>query len=138
MGDIGKIYKLLKLSATGVLALVLGVAQVATGERQGIVSGIGSLLVAAVVFGFIGYVLLPRKERPQPAVEEPSAAEKRSRLLWVGILLSVAPGLLYLYLHYSTDRVDLGAVVFLGIPMLVAGLVCIGASLWPVGSKRLG
>jgi hypothetical protein len=137
VGGIGKIIRLLKLSATGVLATVLGVVQVATGERQGVVAGFGSFLVAAVVFGFIGYVVFRKPEPDQERAFQFASTKKRSRLLWLGLVLCVAPGLMYLYLYYAMYRAALGAVMFLSIPMWIAGLGCLVAGLMPNAKEQI-
>jgi hypothetical protein len=131
------VIKLLKIAATGAFAAGLGVVQTASGEQQGIIAGVGSFLVAAVIFGVIGYVVF-RKPEPGPSRDAQFAPDgKRSRLLWLGMVLCVAPGLLYLYLHYSLYRAGLGAVVFLGVPMWVAGLACVVAGFMPEAKEQI-
>jgi hypothetical protein len=136
VGKVDGAISLLKLLATGVLAAALGVVQVATGEQQGIVAGLGSFVVAAVIFGFVGYAAFRKPEPTRRGVFQFASAEKRSRLLWLGLFLCVAPGLMYLYLHYAMYRAGLLAVAFLGIPMWIAGLACIAASLMPEAEER--
>jgi hypothetical protein len=130
MDVLSKLYKLLKLAATGVLALVLGVALVAEGDQQGIVGGCGALLVAAVVFTFIGWVVCRKPYGAGCAAGQVPVPGKQSGILWLGILLTLAPGLLYLYLRYAMYRFDLTAATVLSVPMLVGGLGCIAAGLW--------
>jgi hypothetical protein len=60
----------------------------------------------------------------------PADDQRRGRLLWLGILLVLLPGLLYLYLRHSMPQFDLAAVVFLSVPILVAGLGCLAAGVW--------
>lgn len=136
MVKVKRVISLLKLLATGTLAAGLGVAQVASGEQSGIVAGLGSFVVAAVIFGFIGYAVLRKPEPARREVFQFASAEKRSRLLWLGLFLCVAPGLMYLYLHYAGYQAALGAVTFLGVPIWIAGLACIAASLMPEAEER--
>lgn len=129
--NVSKAYKVLKLSATGLIALILGVVQVSTGESQGIVAGSGSLIAAAVVFAFIGWVLFRKEDGTRNEGVRPADERAQRRLLWLGILLMLLPGLLYLYLSYSMPQFNMAAVVFLSIPIFIAGLGCLAAGLWP-------
>jgi hypothetical protein len=130
----GLAIKIVKLAATGMLATVVGVIQIAGGDRAGIVGGAGSLLVAVIMFGFIGRVVYRFRNGPPP--EAMSEAEKRVRLFWLGVLLTLAPGLLYLYLYFAAYKFPDVVISVLGIPILIGGLTCIGAGLWPMRSEK--
>jgi hypothetical protein len=130
MHGVGQAYRLFKLTATGIVALILGIAQVATGERQGIVGGSGALLAAAVIFGLIGWSIFRKGEPAGTDAAQPPEAERHTRVLWLGISLTLLPGLLWLYLRYSMDPFDPGAAIFVGVPLLIAGIGCLGIGLW--------
>ena len=106
--------------------------------EEGIVGGAGSLLVAVVVFGFIGYVLYRRSKVPATKAAQLPQTERRTGLLWLGILFTLAPGLLYLYLYCAEYRFPFGAFSVLSIPILIGGLGCIIAALWPGVRNRAG
>jgi len=54
------------------------------------------------------------------------------RMFWLGILLALAPGLLYLYFSVAMVQFHPGAVVFLGVPIMLAGIACIVRALWSI------
>ena|ERR1700722_16496788 len=116
---------ILKFGATGVLASVLGVWQLSLGDRQSMVSGGGSLLVGIAVLSFISWAAYRRIRGHIAGIPDTQDGQKpasRSQLLWLGIFFTLAPGLLYFYYYFSMTRFDPGAVVFLGIPLVFAGV----------------
>ncbi len=124
-------YKLIKLIAGGLSAVAVGLALIATGEPQAIVAGSGALLAATLVFGFLYWANSSSKGNGVRAVaEEPPETKGRARVLWLGIGLTLLPGLLYFYLRYSLDRFDPMAIGFVIVPLVIAGLGCIGVGLW--------
>ena len=124
------VFKLLKLAAAGMGALVLGIVLAATGESQSILAACGALVAAAVVFGFIGWVLFRKEVQTTSEDTQPVDSGSRRGLVWLGMLLALVPGLLYLYLRYAMDSIDLTAVVLLSVPTFAAAAACIVVGLW--------
>jgi hypothetical protein len=114
----------------GCIALVIvGVALIATGEPREIAAGCGALLCPAVLFGYIRLRALPGESgAANTQDEQPTAGRGQIRLRWLGICLTLAAGLVYVYLPYSMDRFDAVAVAFASVPLLLAGLGCIAIS----------
>lgn len=123
-------YGLIKIIAGEVAAVIVGLGLIATGEPPAIVAGIGTLLAATLVFGSLRWVgLFGKDPTVRTKAEEPDTTKGQARVFWLGIALTLLPGLLYLYLRYSMDRFDAGAMVFVSVPLLIAGLGCVGMSL---------
>lgn len=128
---VGKVYKLLKLAGTGLFTLIVGIIQVSSGESRDIVAGSGALLVSAIVFVMVGWVLFRKRKAPASDGVRPTDQKTKGKLLWLGIFLVLLPGLMYLYLRYTMLDFKSDAVVFVSIPSLIAGLGCLVASVWP-------
>jgi len=63
------------------------------------------------------------------------AAGKGSKLLWAGILITLSPGLMYLYLRAAAYRQSEGPTIFLAAPLMLAGLVMMGLGFWSITRK---
>jgi hypothetical protein len=85
------------------------------------------------VFGFVGWTY--KEKAAHPGSDQPPRAEDQTRVFWLGIALTLSPGLLYFYLRYAMNRFDPLAVIFVSVPLLVAGLGCITLSLWQATKK---
>jgi len=102
-----------------------------TGEMQSIVAGSGALLAATLVFGFLGWSFASGKSTLSHSKDgQPHKEGSPAQVVWLGIALTLLPGLLYFYLRYAMTRFDPNAVIFLSVPLLIAGLGCIGVGLW--------
>lgn len=128
-------FRLLRLAAAGVLATVLGVCLLASGGQDGIVGGVGALFAGAIILGFVGYVGIRGVRMPGPGVVPGGSAGKGSKLLWAGILITLSPGLMYLYLRAAAYRQSEGATIFLSVPLMLAGLVMMGLGFWSITRK---
>ena len=129
-----RVIRLLKVGVGCVAALIVGIIQIATGEFQAIVSGSGAILAAVVVLGVIAY--LSRKPTLEKSPDELREAEKPIGTIWLGIALTLLPGILYFYLKHAMTRFDINAIAFVSGPILFAGLACIGLGSWSLLSKR--
>jgi hypothetical protein len=126
--EFGEVYKFVKLVASGAMALIVGLVLIATGEPQAILAGSGALLAAALIFGFLRWAGKGHTVRAEG--EGPAEAKSPAWGVWLGIGLTLLPGLLYFYLRYSLDRFDPVAMAFVSVPLVIAGLGCVGVSLW--------
>jgi len=129
MNDFGRLRKLVELAFSGIAAAVLGLSLLATCEPQAIVAGSGALVAAVGIFGLLAW--LGCKRNAEGESDQPPPAKRQTRVFWLGVALTLAPGLLYFYLRYGMARFDPQAAVFLSVPVVAAGLGCIGLSFWP-------
>jgi drug/metabolite transporter (DMT)-like permease len=131
MGDPVHAYRLVKLAVGGFASILVGIGLIATGESQSIVAGSGVLLAAGSIFGFLGWAFASDKagiRRP----EDGKAPEVESwvRVVWLGIALTLLSGVMYFYLRYAMTDLDPMALLFVNVPLLLAGLCCIGVGFW--------
>jgi hypothetical protein len=128
--EVSKLFKLLKLAVPGGAIAGLGITEIITGEKQGIIAGFGALVAALMIFGMMGYILF-RKNQVEVTVEKKLTSGSRNvGLLWLGILFTLLSGLLYLWLHFSMSYVENRAdVVVPSILLLIPGLGFIGLGL---------
>jgi hypothetical protein len=113
---------LLKISATAVLAFVLGVWLISFGDQQSIVTGCGAIAVGTTIVIFVGYCLLRKEEAPGAAPDYRLRRSKAWKVVWLGVVFGLAPGLIYLYFCATMDRIDPMAVMFLAVPLEIAGV----------------
>jgi hypothetical protein len=126
---------LLKISATAVLAFILGVWLISFGDRQSIVTGCGAILVGTSIAAFVGYSLFCKQDDTGAALDGGRARNKAWKVVWFGVLFVLAPGLLYLYYCATMDRVDPRAIMFLAVPLEAAGLGMVVFGLWQLARR---
>jgi len=113
---------LLKISASAVLAFVVGVWLISFGDQQSIVTGCGAIAVGATIVIFVGYCLLRKEEASSAAPDYDRRRSKAWKVVWLGVAFGLAPGLIYLYFYATMDRIDPMAVVFFAVPLETAGI----------------
>jgi hypothetical protein len=57
------------------------------------------LSAGVIILGFVGLVGIRGVKMPGPGAVPGGSADKGSKLLWAGILMTLSPGLMYLYLR---------------------------------------
>ena len=105
--------------------MLLGLGLIIGGDLQSMVAGAGAIVAAAVLFGFLAWSSgSAGMDASQADAGESSEMDRPTRLIWLGIGLSLAPGLLYFYLRFTMSRFDPVVMLFAGVPLLFAGFGC--------------
>jgi hypothetical protein len=131
MNDFTQAYRLVRIAGGGVVAFLLGLVLIITGDLQSIVAGSGAIVAAVVLFGFLIWTFAAAKPmHTSPDAAESSMLDNSTRVIWLGLGLTLVPGLLYFYLRFAMSRFDPKAVVFVSVPLLISGLGCMGKGLW--------
>jgi hypothetical protein len=117
-----------KMTIGGVVTFILGIVLILTGDTPSVVTGVGTILASLVSFALLGLNTFNKGPASVAiaALDEASQLQHPKRVIWLGIALILAAGLLYLYLKYTMSPFDSGAMIFVNLPLLIAGLICLG------------
>lgn len=138
--------KFIMLCFSGVIALGFGIFLLVTGNAQTRGAGAGAAGAGVIILGFGGWVIY-RVQKRQAIPEEQVVTEvpledevvpegmTMRQLFILGLCLVLGSPLMYLYLQATVNNGATSAGLVLLAPLVIAGLGCMGISIWR-GSKK--
>jgi len=139
------VMRFIGLGFAGLLAIGLGIFFLVSGDEQMRKAGGGALAAGVMIFGFFCwgiYRMQNQKPVPEDVVVPNTSAEDEvvpegmtmRQLFILGLCLVLGSPLMYLYLQATVNNGAASAGLVLLAPLVVAGLGCMGISIWR--SKR--
>lgn len=140
------VMKFIGLGIAGLLAMGLGIFFLLSGDAQMRQAGGGALAAGVMIFGFFcwgTYRMLNQKPIPEDVVVPNATAEDEvvpegmtmRQLFILGLCLCLGSPLMYLYLQATVDNGAASAGLVLLVPLILAGLGCMGISVWRLKKK---
>lgn len=133
--------KFIMLCFSGAIALGLGIFLLVTGNAQTRGAGAGAAGAGVIILGFGSWVIYRFQKQqaipedqvvPEVPLEDEVVPEGMTmrQLFILGLCLCLGSPLMYLYLQATVDNGAASAGLVLLAPLVLAGLGCIGISIW--------